>query len=179
MNDEPRAATKELLGSYDAIETLKPGEPVFPVQGGDPFGPRTVMFWAGECRTAGLAAEDPKEAERLLRKASDAELVAWDMQAYQRGQKPAADGDRPAPAPAYTGWVDEADDDEVAARQRREGRIACAGRLHNAIAITNDVAETLARLRVCPEAEVLVREAFDKLREAARDIEPRRGSERS
>lgn len=39
-------ATKDQIGSYDAIESLKPGEPVFPLQGGDPLAPLCTMVWA-------------------------------------------------------------------------------------------------------------------------------------
>jgi hypothetical protein len=66
-DDTPRAATRDRLGEYDAIETAKPGEPLFPIQGGDPFGPATVQFWVDLCRKAGMAEPDRKKAEALLR----------------------------------------------------------------------------------------------------------------
>lgn len=174
------ASTKDRPGTYDAIETAKPGEPLFPLQGGDPFAPATVQFWVDQCRKAGMAAEDPKEAEHLLTKARDAEIVGWQMIDYQRGVAAEA---KPAPAkdsrPAYTGWEDGADEETKARRAERAGRIEAAGRTHNALAIASEVVETLTKLRCCPEAEVLVREAVEKLREAAVEIEPRRGMERS
>jgi len=86
MTDEPTLATKDRLGSYDAIASAKPDEPLFPIQGGDPFGPPTVLHWVALCRAAGMAESSPKRADHLLRKASDAELVAWTMMAYQRGE---------------------------------------------------------------------------------------------
>lgn len=176
------ASTKDRPGTYDAIETAKPGEPLFPLQGGDPFAPPTVQFWVDLCRKAGMAAEDPKEAEHLLTKARDAEMVGWQMLDYQRGVAAAADS-APKPKadsrPAYTGWTDPSDPEAKARRTEREARIAAAGKSHNAIAIAAEVVETLTKLRCCPEAEVLMREAVEKMTEAAREIEPRRGNERS
>lgn len=178
------ASTKDRPGSYDAIETAKPGEPLFPIQGGDPFGPPTVLHWASLARKAGIACEDEKEAKHLLQKATDAETIAWQMQDYQRGVTPTEQRDdarkaREATRPSYSGWTDLTDGETLELRQQREWRIDAVGRTHNALAIANDVAEGLAKMRCCPESEVLMREAVEKLREAARGIEPRRGNERS
>jgi hypothetical protein len=116
----------------------------------------------------------------LLRKASDAEQIGWLMKDYQRGvtEKAAASGE-PRPAPVYSGWVDNADPDTVERRKVRAGRIETAGLLHNTIALANDCADRLAKLRCCPTEEVLIREAIEKLVDAAREVEPRRGNERS
>lgn len=174
------ASTKDRPGSYDAIETAKPGEPLFPIQGGDPFAVPTVLFWVDQCRKAGMHEEDPKKAEHLLTKARDAEMVAWQMKDYQRGITEAQAKDpKPDARPTYGGWTDQADAETLARRTEREGRIAAAGKSHNAIAMATEVADTLAKLRCCPEAEVMMREAIEKMREAARDIEPRRGNERT
>lgn len=81
-------STKDQIGSYDAIETLKPGEPVFPLQGGDPLAPLCVMIWAWKARRLARTmdeAEQAKDIARLLRKASAAEEVAWAMRDYQKG----------------------------------------------------------------------------------------------
>lgn len=84
---DPIVTTKNNPGSYDAIGSAKADEPLFPIQGGDPFGPPTVLHWVKLCRQAGMDETDPKKAERLLRKATDAETVAWAMMAYQRGEQ--------------------------------------------------------------------------------------------
>lgn len=173
MNEEHFVTTKDRPGSYDAIATAKPGEPLFPIQGGDPFGPPTVFHWAKLCRQAGLEESDPKKAEALLRKASDAELVGWAMQSYQRGEVE-LEGTRATYNDAVTVTV-EANDQ----RRVREALIRGSGRLHNSIAAANEVAESLDKLRLHPDAEVKIREAMDLLREAAFTIEPRRGLERS
>lgn len=95
MTDNRTYATKDRIGVYDAIETAKPDEIIFPVQAGDPFGPPTVMHWVYLARIAGMAETDPKKAEHLLKKASDAEQVAWAMMAYQRGEPTVApEGER-------------------------------------------------------------------------------------
>jgi hypothetical protein len=171
---EPIVATKDRPGSYDAIESAKPGEPLFPIQGGDPFGPPTVLHWVQLCRKAGLAATDEKEAERLLRKATDAEQVAWEMQAYQRGH-PEVEARRATYHDVATTVHAEADD----VRKLREAMIHGASRLHNVVAEAATVVETLARFRTHPGARVEIREALALLKLAALRIEPRRGSERS
>jgi hypothetical protein len=180
MTTDAEISTKDRPGVYDAIETAKSGEPLFPIQGGDPFGPPTVQFWVDQCRRAGMAEEDPKRAAALLDKASSAERVMWAMQAYQRGveneQGPTV---KPDSRPAYSGWTDTADEETQLRRRQRAGRIAATGKLHNSVAAAAEAADSLAQLRVCPEAEVKVREAIEALKEAARDVEPRRGQERT
>lgn len=165
MKDEFVVSTKDRLGSYDAIESAKPGEPLFPIQGGDPFGPATVLHWAGLARDAGLTETDEKLAAKLLGKATDAERVAWAMMAYQRGEES-------GPAPVVF-------DDDGQSREEREALIHGTGRLQHALATALEVAETLAGFRVRPEAEVKIRDAVELLREAAFATEPRRGQERS
>lgn len=179
MTDEPTPATKDRLGDYDAIQTAKPGEPLFPIQGGDPHGPATVQFWVDRVRREGMAETDRKKSEALLRKASDAERIGWQMIDYQRGTAPKDDDEPDSGRQTFTGWSDESDEDTKLARRQRSGRIRAAGRLHNAIAAATEAADTLGQLRVCPEAEVKVREALESIREAALDVEPRRGRERT
>lgn len=179
MSIDPEISTKDRPGIYDAIETAKPGEPLFPIQGGDPFGPATVLFWVEKCRRAGMAEENPALAKELLKKASSAEHVAWAMQDYQRGIEPERGTAKEDTRPAYSGWVDPADAETLERRRVRAGRIEAAEQLHNASGIAAGAAEALAKLRSCPEAEAKVREAIETLVEAARDVEPRRGRERT
>lgn len=174
MSDEPIISTKDRPGSYDAIETAKPGEPLFPIQGGDPFGPATVLFWVDLCRAAGRDETDPKKAAHLLNKATDAELVAWAMQAYQRGDV-AIEGQRAQ----YNDAAPAASIPSDQGRPERETRIRAVGRLHNMIAGANEIVAQLAALRACPEQEVEIREAVELLTRAALAIEPRRGNERT
>jgi hypothetical protein len=107
MSEDINLSTKDKPGDYDAIETAKPGEPLFPIQGGDPLGPPCVQFWADEARSlarrimsgeeAGFqpgdgdevyhpSEMDKRQAKKLLEKATQAEQVKWAMEAYQRGE---------------------------------------------------------------------------------------------
>jgi hypothetical protein len=184
MTDEPLIATKDRLGEYDAIETAKEGEPLFPLQGGDPFAPPTVNHWAALARAEGVRltgehAEGTPEHKRglkLLEKATDAEAVAWAMQDYQRGVAAA-----PAPSPAtYTGYV-EAELDEAGNHDRavRAARIKGAERLNNLVAQGTEIAEALKGLDACIwEADSLLI-AIGMIKDAAATIEPRRDQERS
>jgi hypothetical protein len=179
--DEIVIPTKERLGSYDAIETAKPGEPLFPLQGGDPFGPPTVLHWVKLCREEGLrltsehpeGSKEHKRGERLLGKATDAEQVAWAMQAYQRGEL-AASGGRTA--------HDEADDEADHTEEVKHERgvlIKASGLLHNHLAGVKEVAEMLRLLgRHLVEASRL-EDMVHELQGIAYTIEPRRGNERS
>jgi hypothetical protein len=166
--------TKERLGSYDAIETAKPGEPLFPVQGGDPFGPDTVLHWAGLCRAEGLrlaalrSRRQQERGEHLLRKATAAEQVAWAMCEYQRSE-----GAEAAPEPEQVAHT-------VEVAREREVRIRATDRLHNLTAEVAEVAEVLRGLGHEHVPTALRLEAASAvLREAAGVVEPRRGMERS
>jgi hypothetical protein len=92
VTDEPVISTKDQVGDYDAIETLKPGEPVFPLQGGDPFAPACIELWVEQCRAAArdVEEEDVEKRKALLTKALNAEHVLWACIAYQRGEEIAA-----------------------------------------------------------------------------------------
>lgn len=172
MSDAERlVSTKERPGIYDGLETAKPGEPVFVVQGGDLFGPPTVLHWARLAREAGLEEVDEKKSARLLKKATAAEQVAWAMKAYQRGE---------ASLPGRRATYLDSDPDEQAeaARDRRETLIRGADKLYNSLAEALTVGEALAKLREYPDAEAKIREAVDLLNHAADIIEPRRHLQR-
>lgn len=107
-------------GPFDAYETAKPNEPVFTLQGGDPFAPHLVLLWANMARMAAgslsyerlkeavLGATNPIPVEEdevqrntLLLKATSAEEVAWAMQAYQRDWAPQEEAQQPRVAGEY------------------------------------------------------------------------------
>lgn len=194
-------STKDQPGDYDAILTAKPDEPLFPVQGGDPRGPSTVQFWADFARAGARAClqgakvrvldsrfelyggpevYDPTEAdqlaaERLLKKATNAEQVAWAMQAYQRGEDD-QEGERASYSDVLT---DQMTGEALDRASRRKALISMKGQLHNAVAIAQAVVDALATMRAEPMAEVKIREALAGLREAAEEIDPRLGREKS
>lgn len=177
--NEPIIATKDRPGSYDAIESAKPGEGLFPLQGGDPFSPPTILHWVKLVRAAAFEEADPKKAEKMLRKATDAEQVAWAFMDYQKGLPSDAPlPERPAPV-YYSGHTIEISEDQDQRRRVREAMIKAAGRLQNLIAIGTEIFELLAELQQHPEEEVQLREAIATIREVAFKLEPRRGNERS
>lgn len=168
-------STKERPGEYDAIETAKPGEPLFPIQGGDPIGPLVVMFWAWKARQlARRMDEDSKERSYLLRKATSAESVAWSMREYQKGENDVA-GVRASYTDDGPPLVIE-HGDRVKIRQ---ALIAGVGHLNNAIGIAQEVAEMLDAAGLSEFARDEILAGIDCLKTAAKTIEPRRGNERT
>lgn len=171
---ESHISTKDKPGDYDAIETAKPDEPLFAIQGGDPLGPKTVLFWASEARKLAVETEDEKERERLLRKATMAEEVAWGMQEYQRGIEPV-----PGVRSSYADEGVTLPGDPTDRIKMRAALIAGVGRLNNAIGIAKDVEEALTQMDQHANAQAVILSGIDYLKAAAEMIEPRRGSERS
>lgn len=160
-------STRERAGPNDGLETLKSGEPMFVLQGGDPFAPDTILFWAELARTAGRKAANPDDMRRLLDKASSAEVAAWEIADYQKGE------DHTAPAASsYSGIVPGEKREEVASLA------AIADRVYNAVADITTAIEGLKRLQLHPEAEVALREVLEPINWAVRTIEPRRHLQR-
>lgn len=167
-------STPERAGEYDAIETAKPGEPLFPLQGGDRFAPECVTLWAQRAReravalTAEAAGERSKrkadrlttEAEKLMRKATAAEEVAWAMQEYQRG-------DVAAP-------VAEVDDGDETQRGEIAALSAICDRIYNSEAELTDAADALTRIGGHDVATIKLRDAAIAAGQAVRAAEPRR-----
>lgn len=165
MSEEIIISTKETPGDYDALETAKPGEPIFTLQGGDPLAPPCITLWSELCRHAALAESDDAKREALLKKATAAEAVAWAFDDYRKGVQP----DPVAPTNAQ-GIPDSAEDLHSA------DMVRLARVLHNAIAEANNVAEALSNNPI-PGYEHLalcIELACGTLRSAAFDIEPRR-----
>lgn len=191
MTDEIHVSTRDTPGDYDAIETAKPGEPLFGIQGGDPLGPPTVQFWADEARKLARkimsggddfvptrkmpnynpTAADQERAEKLLRKATAAEMVSWAMRDYQRGGVQEVAGER--------AHYNDTPLDSAVAHDQRRALILMVTELHNSLSIAHDVAEALDNLGVYPDAVNAINGAVCKLKAAADTIEPRRGMERS
>jgi hypothetical protein len=97
----------EIAEALDAHETAKPGEPTFTLQGGDPLASVLVRLWAimariqagrlskasaleMESAAYNIASKNKVTTERelndLLKRATLAEEVSWDMEAYCKGQ---------------------------------------------------------------------------------------------
>lgn len=172
MTDET-VATKEHGGAeYDALETLKPGEGVFPLQFGDHLAILPVKLWARLARRFGLAAKDPAVRDKYLRKATMAENTVWEMIEYQKGQAP-VEGRRAS----YNDQVAAVDfGDQVKARKALVANVAA---LHNAAGIAKAVEEVIGKDDPGSMPAANIRLAIQHLNAAAAAIDPRRDNERT
>ncbi len=176
--------TKAVDDGYDAHETLKPKEPPFTVQGGDPIGPWTVQFWADAARATARSILDgtkllrpviefpeterdpefePSEAARV---ATSAEQVSWSMLDYQRGDQAAV------AAPV-------AETEAEVVLESRSALIRQVGRLNNAAGIAKEVEEALVQLGMLPEEQTVILRAIALLNDASETIDPRKPGERT
>jgi hypothetical protein len=171
---DTNVSTKDKPGDYDAIETLKPGEPVFPIQGGDPLGPKTVQFWADSARELARTLDNDKQRESLMRKATMAEHVGWAMTEYQAGHQPVAGG-----RASYNEHVEASGPDLAERIAIRRALIDGARAIHNAVGIVKEVEETLARIGVHPDEQAKILDLIAGLQAVAAVVEPRRGNEQS
>lgn len=167
-------STPERAGEYDAIETAKPGEPLFSLQGGDPFAPACILLWAQLAREAADRLTSEVEtttakrrieklaanADKLRRKATAAEEVAWAMQEYQRG-------DVVAP-------VAEAEDGDEVQRGAIAALSAICDRIYNSEAELTEAADALHRIGGHDVATSKLRDAAIAAGLAVRAAEPRR-----
>lgn len=165
MADKPIISTKERVGEYDAIESAKPGEPLFPLQGGDPFSIACVLLWAEQARAAGLKEPDAEKANNLLTKARQAEFVAWAFKDYQAGRV-----EDEGPQKSY---ATEDVTDRIVILSR------AADRLNNALAEAYDVAAAIENLGEFPEQVATISSAVRILKRASAKIEPRRHMRKS
>jgi len=161
MTDEPLISTRDRPGEYDALETAKPGEPIFVLQGGDPLAPATIVHWADLARAAARVETKPDRARALLKKAASAEFAAWAMQDYQRGD------DFEARQQA------KADDEATMTVEANVILARGCDRLHNAIFEALELADSPAMDAFLKERGRL-RAAAEMLRSVAKAIEPRR-----
>ncbi len=164
MIDEPILSTRDRPGEFDAIESAKPGEPIFTLQGGDPHAPATILHWAHLARTAGRKETNKHLYDKAMRKASHAEQVAWAFSEYQR------DPDNFAQATEHKRFDSEdlTDRNVILAR--------AADRLNNALAEAVIVAEWLETLdeSLLTVIAARIRDAADTLKDVSETIEPRR-----
>jgi hypothetical protein len=104
-------ATKTTPAPLDAYETAKPNEPVFTLQGGDPLAAPLVRLWALLARVRAntirgdsewiypplesalrsIVEHDPRECDNLLLRATQAEVVSWEMDSYAKGEESEAE----------------------------------------------------------------------------------------
>jgi hypothetical protein len=188
------AEPSDLPAPLDAYSTAKPGEPTFTLQGGDPLAPLLVQLWVDGARAlAGISPKpcgfvdrwiitcennqvdtESREAENLLRRATAAEEVMWDMVAYQKGLPSA--GENPGQNPHGENLSDL---DEKARLDLHDLRVRYAQKLSGFASELSDMREELLRRGgfFCGEHDPLDNvwlSAIWQLKEMNRLIEPRR-----
>lgn len=172
-------STIDRAGEYDAIATAKPGEPLFPLQGGDQFAPECVLLWARRAREHAdvLAAEAEgtrskrkadklrEQVDHLRRKATSAEEVAWAMQEYQRDEQ----APEQTAATSYSGAEHDVERDQIASLS------GICDRIYNSIAELTDAADALGKV---PEqnfgARAIRTVIVPTLNDIVATVEPRR-----
>jgi hypothetical protein len=165
----------------DAYVSAEPNEPVFTLQGGDVLGAPLVIMWARLARAlCGLGfepiatydwldsivknhqVEKDEDKENLLRRATEAEQVAWAMGNYRKGHN-----------------VEAADAQPVLVELKldlHDYRIYCANRLSNAFSEMNDMIEQLDKLGLEDEDVIpSIKNEIVALRMLFNKVEPRPG----
>jgi len=177
MTETPRANTIEAPGEFDALVKLRPGEPYFVLIGRDRFAPGLVLEWVDRNRRrameesrAGNMSDDQLHLE--LRQSTEAEQIAWDMQAFKSGRTEQAAAVVPERRDGTTG--NDPRPDELIARDRLVShRARAVSALHNAIAELNDLAELLPNDGDEWEAAAL---GLAKLRHVVAELTPKRAA---
>lgn len=161
--------TLESPSEFDALLSLRTGEPYFLLVGRDRFAPGLILRWASYNRRRALKefdAEliDTEERERELRKSTQAEEIAWSMREFKLGGAAKAETKQDR----YSGYVDTEEQKTADAihRQRLEAKSA----LHNAIGETND----LLQLIPGDEQSRAIEETIKAMRALADLISPKR-----
>lgn len=161
--------TLETPGEFDALSSLRPGEPYFLLVGRDRLAPPLIQQWADENRRRAMANEGPAEGlERELRKSTEAEIISWSMQAYKRGEPADPVIEAQSAKEAYSGVVLGAA--QVAINEEQRARTKAASVINNAVAELYGINEALAPFGVEPVSKTLL----DILEAAAVSIVPAR-----
>lgn len=130
--------TLETPGEFDALLSLRKGEPYFLLVGRDRFAPPLILRWASYNRRRALKEHDAglidtEERERELRKSTQAEEIAWSMREFKLGTaKAETKQDR------YSGYVDTEEQKRADTIHRQ--RLDASASIHNAIGEINDLA---------------------------------------
>jgi hypothetical protein len=138
--------TVENPGEFDALTTLRPGEPYFLLVGRDRLAPDLVLKWADKNRARaldefGAGLIDEEKRDRELRKSTQAEAIGWSMTAYKAGHMAQQAAEQTDNRPTYSGHELPA---ETARRDRlQSARARAASAINNAAAEVNDLVELL------------------------------------
>lgn len=130
--------TLESPSEFDALLSLRTGEPYFLLVGRDRFAPGLILRWASYNRRRALKEFDAglidvEERERELRKSTQAEEIAWSMREFKLGGAAKAETKQDR----YSGYVDTEEQKTADAIHRQ--RLDAVQALHNAIGECNDL----------------------------------------
>lgn len=170
----PLINTLEAASEFDALATLRPGEPYFLLCGRDRIAPPLIYQWADKHRRKVLAEFDAgqitkEQRDDELRKATQAEGIAEGMVEYKNGWE--ARTAEPGSGPSYTGH-------ELPAETQRRDRLQRA-RVRTSDAMQTCLAAIVERLpafRECglgDEVEMLTAKVAN-LQRSADLIKPQR-----
>lgn len=91
-------------GRFDALEKLDPDALFFPLVEHDLDAPPTIFYWVDRRRKRSYEITDPEKLKAELQQCTDAEMIAIEMIARQKGQNEPA---KAGPAQTYSGIVRE------------------------------------------------------------------------
>lgn len=167
--------TLEAPGEFDALTSLRPGEPYILFIGRDELAPPLVQQWAELNRKRALdefeaGQIDEEKRDRELRKSTQAEQIGWSMVEYKAGYQ--AEAPREASRPTYSGYQV----DDVTARKDaiQSARVRAASALNNA---EFEAVEALNLMADDPEFAELVtqiRETLTHTCNLSRALKPQR-----
>jgi hypothetical protein len=169
----------------DAYETLKPDEPGWTVQGGDPLGGPLLRIWAAFTRLrAGVITpgavntvfeeiraaanrhppENERERDGLLIRATRTEEVSWNMDVYLKGEA------------KFEEQLHEADDepDALARIDLHDYRVRAVSKINNAVAELVEIDEELAKRDFDAGGMPIIDGIIAELKALSDAIEPRR-----
>lgn len=166
-------------GPYDALDKARSDEPLFALLGRDPIAPRAVEFWSDATRkevVARLGAAGPHSSEHdelvaKLRQCTEADVVAWDMRRWRKGD---AEQDTATQTRAsYSGTVASAE--KNAETTHRAAIASAVASLREAAYFATGGLEGLAALNVLsPEEALALRGAVDAINIVAGEHTPKR-----
>jgi hypothetical protein len=172
------AGTREAPGEWDALPKLREGEPYFGLIGRDRLAPPLIVEWADRNRRRAMEDHDAgrittDQLHDELRKSTNAEMVAADMQAYKNGWKPQHPEQlqRAGERNSYSG-ADLPPETRLSDRVQRL-RVRTSSALNEAVAALSVFAAEFTELSLKEEAR-RIEAAAARLASVKKAVEPKR-----